>query len=195
MTQATPSGPLALADSPTATPDSRGFLGKWRRAGPAEETGLVTLLPEPRRGHGATLRLAGASAPVGLARTLSVSWAQVGAPSQRSAPSPASLSPRCRQLWLKGLGPGVTGSFASLPAAARCVPAGGGQLMGPRAPALGRQGGDPAKCLSPPCRDLVKWPWNATGGGKGGQRVQSPGLLLLPPQGAGLETKAPGVRV
>lgn len=71
MTQATPSSPLALADSPTATSDSRGFLGKRRRAGPAEETGLVTLLPEPQRGHGATLRLAGALAPVGLARTLS----------------------------------------------------------------------------------------------------------------------------
>lgn len=80
MTQATPSSPLALADSPTATPDSRGFLGKRRRAGPAEETGLVTLLPKPRQGHGATLRLAGASAPVGLARTLSVSWVPGGRP-------------------------------------------------------------------------------------------------------------------
>lgn len=80
MTQATSSSPLALADSPTATPDSRGFLGEQRRAGPAEETGLVTFLPKPRRGHGATLHLAGASAPVSLARTLSVSWAPGGHP-------------------------------------------------------------------------------------------------------------------
>ena len=49
MTQATSSSLLALTDSPTTTPDSRGFLGEQRRAGPAEETGLVTLLPEPRR--------------------------------------------------------------------------------------------------------------------------------------------------
>lgn len=154
MTQATPSGPLALADSPTSTPDSRGFLGKRRRAGPAEEAGLVTLLPEP---GGDTVPFSAWQEPrpqlVWPGPCLSPG-PQVGAPSQRSAPGPAGLSPRCSQLWLKGLGPGVTGSFASLPAAARCVPAGGGQLMGPRAPARGRQGGDPAKCLSPPAVTL-----------------------------------------